>query len=172
MKKLLGIVFLGLLLSVNAYASCSNSINASANKSGDKLTYSFSNNSDKGITITKFGPKSTSGKMMRKGPKLYIPAFAMPNFPLTQVIKDKTSTLLPGVNLDLNEAFFTDVKKTSGGSNFVFEGWFLTDINGARAVVCIIISIIIEAGTRGSLLKWTLNKSHSFLNKNSDTTLL
>ena len=75
MKKILGIVFLGLLLSVNAYASCSNSINASANKSGDKLTYSFSNNSDKGITITKFGPKSTSGKMMRKGPKLYIPAF-------------------------------------------------------------------------------------------------
>ena len=33
MKKLLGIVVLGLLLSGNAYASCKNSINASANKS-------------------------------------------------------------------------------------------------------------------------------------------
>ena len=75
MKKILWIVVLGLLWCGNVYASCTNSINASSSKSGDLLTYSFSNNSDKGITITKFGPKSTSGKVMRKGPELYIPAF-------------------------------------------------------------------------------------------------
>ena len=76
MKKLLGIVILGLLLSGNAYAAiCSDSISVSGKRSGDYVIYTFSNSSDKKITITKFGPLSTSNQIMKKVPVLRIGPF-------------------------------------------------------------------------------------------------
>ena len=67
MKKILGIVVLGLLLSGNAYAekTCGDEIDWSANKNGTSYEFEFKSTSTKTIYITKLQLDTSSGQEMK-----------------------------------------------------------------------------------------------------------